>query len=395
MRGTATAASGTLPSLFPFDDDRCAELARDHGTPLFAYRASQATDQVRSLREVLPTRVRLAFATKANPYPALLARFAQLGLGFDCASGGELRRVAAVAKGNDLFLAGPAKRRWELELALALEARVQVESWEEIDLLEEIATRPTAVNLRVHPLSGIDESDPLLGGSAPSAFGFDEETLPAVVERIRPSRTLRVRGIHVFAASNERSASTLLHNHGVVLGIGRRVQAMLGDPLDQIDLGGGLGVRYAAAETPLDRAALGAGLEALLREHDWFGGELVLEPGRFLAAPCGVYLSRVVRVKETRGRRFVLLEGGINHLLRPLLTGQAFPVRAVKVSGECRPAILAGPLCTSLDRLGVVSMPEVQAGDLLAFGQCGAYARTEAMSHFLSHPEPQEIWVSD
>jgi diaminopimelate decarboxylase len=139
--------------------------------------------------------------------------------------------------------------------------------------------------------------------------------------------------------------------------------------------------------------ALGAGLARLLEAHPWFTGRLVLEPGRFLAAPCGVYLSRVVRVKESRGVRFAILEAGVNHLLRPLLTGQPFPVKAVGKAGPRRPATLAGPLCTSLDRLGDVDLPELAPGDLLAFGTTGAYGFTEAMAPFLSHPAPVEAWI--
>jgi diaminopimelate decarboxylase len=101
----------------------------------------------------------------------------------------------------------------------------------------------------------------------------------------------------------------------------------------------------------------------------------------------------VVRVKESRGVRFAILEGGVNHLLRPLLTGQPFPVRAVGAEGPLRPATLAGPLCTSLDRLGDVQLPDLRPGSLLAFGMAGAYGFTEAMAPFLSHPVPAEIWV--
>ena len=121
----------------------------------------------------------------------------------------------------------------------------------------------------------------------------------------------------------------LLDTHAMVLALGQRLQEEFGLRLEQIDLGGGLGVPYAPEETPLALTAFGTGLSELLQRHPWFQGELILEPGRFLAAPCGVYLARVIRVKESRGERFAILEGGINHLLRPLLTGQAFPVKAI------------------------------------------------------------------
>lgn len=100
------------------------------------------------------------------------------------------------------------------------------------------------------------------------------------------------------------------------------------------------------------------------------------------------------RVKESRGTRFVILEGGINHLLRPLLTGQPFPVKAIGKAGSTRPATLAGPLCTSLDRLGEVELPELAPGDLLAFGMTGACGFTEAMTPFLSHEPAREVWVT-
>ena len=207
-------------------------------------------------------------------------------------------------------------------------------------------------------------------------------------------RHVRIRGLHVFAASNQRDASKLLATHAAVLDLAQRLRDQHGMVLEQIDLGGGLGIPYAPEETPLELSALGHGLADLLARHPWFTGELILEPGRFLVGPCGVYLARVVRTKESRGTRFAILEGGINHLLRPLLTGQAFPVKAVGRSGGSLPTTLAGPLCTSLDRLGEVVLPALAPGDLLAFGATGAYGFSEGMTHFLSHPVPPEVGVS-
>jgi len=377
-------------SLFAFDDAACERLARG-GTPLFAYNLSHAQARYENLRAALPARVRLAFAVKANPHPALLERFAGLGASFDCASGGELARVAGLAPGR-IFYAGPGKRTAELELALSLGVRVQAEGWEDLERLDRLASEPIAVNLRVHPRDGVREGSPIIGGTGPSAFGVDEEDLPALLERARGLRNVAIRGLHVFAASNELDVENLLATHRHVLSMGARLQGELGASLEQIDLGGGLGVPYGPDETPLDVAALGRGLTALLEANRWFQGELVLEPGRWLAAGCGVYLARVVRVKESRGTRFAILEGGVNHLLRPLLTGQPFPAHAVGGRGTPRPATLAGPLCTSLDRLGDVLLPDLAPDSLIALGMTGAYGFTEAMAPFLSHPAPRETW---
>jgi len=381
-------------TLFPFADAECEALAQHHGTPLFAYRLAIAEAQYLRLRAALPERVRLAYAVKANPHRKLLERFAALGASFDCASAGELTRVGSLGIGQGrTFYAGPGKHESELALALRQGVRVQAEGWEDLERLEAMARTPIAVNLRVHPLGGIQEASRIIGGTGPSAFGVDEEDVPALLERAAGLTKVTIRGLHLFAASNERDAGKLLATHGYVLAMARRLSEAHGLKLEQIDLGGGLGVPYTEAETPLDVEALGRGLAALLAANPWFQGQLILEPGRFLAAQCGMYLSRVLRVKESRGVRFAILEGGVNHLLRPLLTGQPFPVRAVAASGPLRPATLAGPLCTSLDRLGDVDLPELEPGTLLAFGTVGAYGFTEAMAPFLSHPVPPEVWV--
>ncbi|HJU83305.1 MAG TPA: alanine racemase [Holophagaceae bacterium] len=379
--------------LWAFDDDTCLRLAAEHGTPSFVYDRATAEAGFRRLRAALPERVRLAYAVKANPHPDLLRCFAGLGASFDCASLGELQRVAELSlPPGRCFFAGPGKRAEELRLALDLGVRIQAEGFEDLERLDALATSELAVNLRVHPM-GVEEGSRILGGSGPSAFGVDEEAVPELITRASALQHVRIRGLHAFAASNQRSAAELLAIHARILDLAKRLQAEHPLRLEQIDLGGGLGVPYAPAESPLDVEAFGTGLGHLLEAHPWFRGELVLEPGRFLAGPCGVYLAKVIRVKESRGTRFAILEGGLNHLLRPALTGQPFPVKAVGRAGPEQSYTLAGPLCTSLDRLGDVQLPELAPGDLLAFGMTGAYGFTEAMTHFLSHPVPPEVWV--
>lgn len=383
-----------MDALFAFDDAACRLLADAHGTPCFAYSGAVAATGFRALRAALPPRVRLAYAVKANPHPELLRCFSDLGASFDCASIGELARVAALGlPPGRTFFAGPGKREAELAKALDMGVRVQAEGWEDLARLDALATGEVAVNLRVHPAFDLDEGNRIIGGTGPSAFGVDEEEVPALLARAASLRHVRIRGLHVFAASNQRDAAKLLAIHGAVLDLARRLREAYGLAFEQIDLGGGLGIPYAPEESPLNLVRFGQGLSELLAAHPWFTGELILEPGRFLAGPCGVYLARVVRIKASRGVRFAILEGGINHLIRPLLTGQAFPVRAVGKGGGKVPYTLAGPLCTSLDRLGDVLLPELVPGDLLALGQAGAYGLNEGMTHFLSHPVPPEVWV--
>ncbi len=385
-------------SRFAFSPDRCVGLAREHGTPGFFYRAGVARTQLERLRDALPERVTVAYAVKANPHRSLLAELARTGAHFDGASLGELNRLASLGvPAEHLFFAGPGKRNHEIEAAVSRSIRIQAEGLEDLERIEGEARRQNlasvAVNLRVQPL-GVEESGSILGGSGPSAFGIDEEDLAAVLQTVERLARVQIRGLHGFAASNERDAARLLTTHARMLTIARRMHEELGLTIEQIDLGGGLGVVYGNDETPLDIAALGHGLGRLLDKNSWFRGRFILEPGRFLAAACGVYLARVVRTKASRGESFAILEGGINHLLRPLLTGQPFPVRAIGTRGTPRrPVTLAGPLCTGLDRLGHVELPPLSPGDLLAFGMVGAYGATEAMIRFLDHPPAPEVWI--
>lgn len=387
-------------ALFVLTDEEALSIAEERGTPCFVYRIDRAASRFRSLKAALPSRVRLAYAVKANPHPNLIAAFAREGASFDCASDGELSRVrAAGVPGNRVLFAGPGKSANEIRLAVGIGARIEADGIEDLERIDAALSRmpgaqlPLAVSLRVHPGSGsgVAEANRIIGGSGPSAFGVDEEDLDAFLREARRVESVRIAGLQVFAASNEKDARALLANHAAALSIGERMKRDAGIELDLVDLGGGLGIPYSYDEDELDIAALGRGLAELLAKNSWFAGELVLEPGRWLVGPVGAYLARVARTKRSRGVDFAILEAGINHLLRPALTGQAFPSMAPGVSGEETAYTLAGPLCTSLDRLGEARLPLLEAGDLVMFGQAGAYGYTEAMTPFLSHEPAAEI----
>ncbi len=387
--------------LFAIDGARALELAQKNRIPTFIYRLDILEQRFRALRTALPSRVRLAYAVKANPHPGVCARLAALGAAFDCASEGELALVSGLGqRGDRVLLAGPGKSDKEIGMALDLGARIEADGMEDLEAIDRhLDTRGFSgtlpISLRVHPGAGhgVAESSRIIGGDGPSAFGIDEENLDAFLVGAGRVERLRVAGLQVFAASNERDATRLLANHRAALAIAEGMSSRHGCAIDLIDLGGGLGIPYSTDEYPLDIAALGEGLGRLLADNAWFKGELLLEPGRWLVGPIGVYLSRVLRTKHSRGSDFAILEGGVNHLLRPALTGQSFPVAAPGVQGKKQATILAGPLCTSLDRLGTLDLPPLARGDLLVFGQAGAYGFTEAMKDFLSHPAAGELCI--
>jgi len=397
----------TARSLFALEEADLRSVLDDPAqvsTPCFVYDLDLARRRFEALRDALPARAALAYAVKSNPGAPLLQTLAAAGARFDCASAGEVARVRAAGPDSPILMAGPAKSQADLQAAVYAGARVQVDGLEDVAGLDALlpahTAEPLRVSVRVNPRAPAQERSTIIGGGGPSAFGVDEETLPEFLEAARAYPRVRIDGLQVFSASNELDAATLLHNHAAAMAIGQQMTQQHGLDLDLIDLGGGLGIPYALEEPDLDITALGAGLQDLLARHPWFTGELLLEPGRWLSGPCGVYAARVIRTKVSRGEPFALLEGGINHLLRPLMTGQSFPVRAIRPgqregagAGETE-FTLAGPLCTSLDRVGTGCLPaDTRPGDIVVFGQAGAYAYTQAMTHFLSHPAPAQHWL--
>jgi diaminopimelate decarboxylase len=207
-------------------------------------------------------------------------------------------------------------------------------------------------------------------------------------------------GVHAFGASNVRDAEQLAAHVSELVGIGRRVAAETGIRLRLVDAGGGLGIPYSDGERPLDLARFGRRLGEMRARWDadevLAGMEILLEPGRFLVGPAGAYVARVVDVKGPDSAPVAILDGGINHLLRPALVGSEHRL-AVLATDAVRALVrttVAGPLCTGIDVFTTEAMlPRPRVGDLVAALDAGAYGFTESMPFFLSHPTPAEVAV--
>lgn len=242
-------------------------------------------------------------------------------------------------------------------------------------------------------------------GGKPAPFGIDEEMLDIALDFALSQPSIKFRGIHLFTGTQILDAEVLLGQYRKGVQIAKRVVRRCGAPLHSLDFGGGLGVPYFVHEQPLDMATLKTGLGKLEQEVTadpaFASTRLVIEPGRYLIAEAGVYLTRVLDVKISRGKKFVILDGGMNHHLAASGNlGQTikrnFPIAlATKWRRPDEETVeIVGPLCTPLDTLGrAVTVPRVDVGDLMAVFQSGAYARTASPLGFLSHPSPPEVMV--
>jgi diaminopimelate decarboxylase len=390
-------------------------LAERFGTPFYVYDLDLVERRVAGLRAALPAVFDLAFALKANPALAVVAHLAGLGIGADVASGGELE--TAVRAGIDperIVFTGPGKLDAELRRAVELGVRaVTVESLGELERLERIAAglgRRARVLLRAAVRAkdeqvGGSERTRIIGDGGAGKFGMDPGDLADAAQRAGRSASVELLGLHAFGASNVLDAGVIVDHVAATVAAAREMAQAAGVDLRLVDVGGGLGIPYGPGDTALDLVELGAGLHALAA--DWATDatlrsmRVLLEPGRFLAGPAGVFVARVVARKSVGGVEVAILDGGINHVLRPALVRQGHRLHVLDRSGQPRevelhgpPVSIAGPLCTGLDVFAAAArLPVPELGDLVAILDVGAYGFTESMPLFLSHPTPAEIAV--
>lgn len=373
-----------------------AAVAAD--TPLFVYDRAMIAARIAAVRAALPPSVQLHYAIKANPLPALVDWMAGQVDGLDVASAGELG--IALASGMApaaIGFAGPGKRDDELRAAITAGVTLHVESAGELERIAALGGRTVA--LRINPAFELKGSGMRMGGRG-TPFGIDAETAPAVAARAA-ALGVRITGLHVYAGSQTLSAAAVIDAQAATLALAAEFVAATGVTLATLNLGGGFGIPYFANDTALDLAAVGHGLTASLARTTLPGTRIIIELGRYLVGEAGVYLTRVVDVKTSRGTVFVVTDGGLHHQLAAsgnfgTVIRRNYPVANASRFGEAATAAvdIVGCLCTPLDRLAErVMLPPTRIGDLIAIFMAGAYGASASPTAFLGHPPAAELFV--
>ena len=376
-------------------------IAEAGGTPLFVYDRAIIAARIARLRAALPADVRLHYAIKANPMPALVDWIAGQVDGLDVASAGELA-IATASGATEISFAGPAKRDAELEAAIAAGVTINLESEREFERALALANgRPLRVAVRVNPSFDLKASGMRMGGGA-KPFGIDADRVPALLARIGEAGAA-FQGFHVYAGSQNLSADSLIEAQAKTIELVAELAAHAPGPVLTANIGGGFGIPYFAKESALDVEAVGVALgEALARRPAILQAtRFVIELGRYLVGEAGVYLTRVIDRKISHGEIFLLCDGGLHHQLGATGNLGSFVRRNYPIANTTRfagPAVetasVCGPLCTPLDRLGEkVELPETLEGDVIAVFMAGAYGLTASPVHFLGHPEALEVFV--
>lgn len=386
--------------------ERLSTLAARVGqTPFYAYDRALLRARVAALRAALPQSVKLHYAMKANPMPALVGLMAGLVDGIDVASAGELKvALDAGADPLEVSFAGPGKRDAELRQAVASGVLINLESFREVTALAAISAelgRPARVAVRVNPDFELKGSGMKMGGG-PKQFGVDVEQVPALLADIGRAG-LAFEGFHLFAGSQNLRSDSICEAQQKSYELALRLAQDAPLPVRFLNLGGGFGIPYFPGEQRLDVGPIGDNLARLAQraQIELPEASLVIELGRYLVGEAGVYVARVVDRKLSRGQVYLVADGGLHHHLSASgnfgqVVRKNYPVTVGNRADaqEKEVATVVGPLCTPLDLLADrMNLPVAQVGDLVVVFQSGAYGASASPQGFLGHPACVEVLV--
>lgn len=373
-------------------------LAKKYGTPLYAYDFDYIENQYNRLKKEFNARKSLiAYAVKANSNLSVLKHIAAQGAGFDCVSIGEIKRaLIAGAQNYKIIYSGVGKSDEEIEQALNLDIlMLNLESEEEmkrVELIAEKLGKTARISVRVNPNVDPKTHPYISTGLSENKFGVSIDKARKMYLYAHKSEFLDPVGIHFHIGSQLTDLSPVVEAANIVSKLLRELKALeIG--IKFFDVGGGVGIRYDQENDP-DLYAYAQGILSALKGMDV---TIICEPGRFLVGNCGVFITKVLYEKtndakpESR-KRFVIVDGAMNDLIRPSLYEAYHEIDALK-EGKSELCDVVGPVCESGDFLGKnISLPELSSGDILVVKSAGAYGFSMS-SNYNSRPRAAEIAI--
>ncbi len=372
------------------------KLAQKYDTPLYVYDFSEVAKNYKAIKEAFKAKKSIiAYAIKANSNLSLLKLLANLGSGADCVSIGEIKRaLLAGIPAYKIIFSGVGKR--DEEIAEALEKDIlyiNIESEAEGHRVEQIAKelgKVARISVRVNP--NIDpKTHPYIStGLSENKFGVDIDTAKRLYLLAKKSPHLSPVGIHFHIGSQLTELDPIKEASAIVADLVRSLHR-IGIDIKFFDVGGGLGIRYKDEKTiePYHYA------QAILSTLSGLDVTIVCEPGRFIVGNAGVFLTRVLYEKHTGSKRFIIVDGGMNDLLRPSLYNAYHKVEVVGKEGKGEPADVVGPVCESGDFLAKDRLlPPTQPGDLILVKSAGAYGFVMS-SNYNTRPRPAEVAIEE
>jgi diaminopimelate decarboxylase len=372
-------------------------IARETGTPTYVYSAALLTERFRALDDAFAgVPHRLHYALKANSTMAIVRHMRQLGAAADANSGGEIEvALRAGFTPSEIVFTGVGKSPAELERAVGLGiATINAESFGEIDRIAQVATAHgtrARVAVRINPDVEAGSHPHISTGARTTKFGVSLDQAGPMIRDVVRHQSLQLVGLHVHIGSQITRPEPIERAAAAVAALARELR-QAGVPLEHLDLGGGLGIRYKADQQVPTPREYAAAILPVVRES---GLTLLLEPGRWIVGPAGVLIANVVdRKQRPDGGWFIILDAGMTDLMRPALYGAWHDIGPVRPrSGTPMTADIVGPVCETTDTLGAgrVIAP-VEVGDLVAIRDTGAYGSVMA-SNYNRRPVAAEVMV--
>ena len=376
-------------------------LAREVGTPFYCYSSATLTRHYKVFAAAVPKDSLIAFAVKANGNLAVLKTLGDLGAGADVVSGGELKKArAAGIPAERIVFSGVGKTRAEMKLALSERIyQFNVESEPELELLNAVALEMNLrapVALRINPDVDAKTHAKISTGTAETKFGIPFAHARAVYKKAATLKGIATVGVDVHIGSQ----ITDLEPFGAAFA---RVAELVkdlridGHAIARLDLGGGLGVPYERNNMPPpDPVAYG---QVVRHATGALGCRLIFEPGRLIAANAGVLVSEVIYVKQGDAKTFLIIDAGMNDLIRPALYESFHEIVPVKEPAPGVPRIaydVVGPVCETSDLFAAGrSLPQLTSGDLVAILTAGAYGAAMASDYNARPPAPEVLVKGD
>jgi diaminopimelate decarboxylase len=374
-----------------------ADTANKFSTPLIIYTVDELNNKIIELRAALPVESRLLYSVKANPNPFVLNLFNQAGLGFEVASAGELRQVIKSKIPSDrIVLGGPVKSKEAILLGIQNHIlSYNVESEQDLQNIMSTANQRLNISIRINPDFSNRNSEIKMGGIS-SQFGIDEDNVIPLIRKYR--NEVNINGLFMFAGSQFFDAQNIIQNTSFLTEFAEKHKDEF-NQLDFLDFGGGFGTPESAAQSELNMSILKTGLADLFKSKKQFLGRVrykFFESGRYLTATSAILLSTVLDIKYSKGKKYILLDTGINHLgIKQLNYRTQRPfISTVKEYEHYSPAILTGATCTPIDIIQYeADFPDVAAGDLVIIHNVGAYTATLSPYNFCGFTYPAEVAV--
>jgi diaminopimelate decarboxylase len=392
-----------IPNKLQLSAQILTEAAEKFGTPLYVYDAAMLKHQWQSLHSIFSDSITIYYSVKANPNPSLIRIFEELGASFEVVSIGELATVihADVSPSHIIFV-GPGKTHNDLKKAINQDIQAIVaESPREVEEIQQLSKnvgKKTHVALRINP--GRGKGMITMGGV--TQFGMEKEVALNMLLNTSKYPNLEIIGIHVYLGTGILDWRIILQHTEMILQVADELQQQTGKEFSFVDIGGGFGIPYYEGDQALDLIGLHIHLNEIIKKYLVKYPQtktFAMESGRFLVGSSGAFVTRVIDVKKSSGKWFIILDGGTNvfggdNRYRGF---RLTPVQVLNYENQKTESLnLCGPLCTSADQLAVDTLlPKPHIGDFIAFYQAGAYGLTASPGFFLSHGFPREVIYRD